>query len=93
MAVPDSLAQRIELFRESAQAFQAPGELFQVDSWLQVMLGQRLQPSGYHLMGRLMKPEQLRRALSDLSGNVARAVNGLPGHQAFLDRYCGILPS
>ncbi len=32
MDVPDSLAQRIELFRESAQAFQAPGELFQVDS-------------------------------------------------------------
>ena len=90
MDIPDSLAHRIALFRESAQAFQAPGELFQVDSWLQVMLGQRLQPSGYHQMGRLMKPEQLSRALSDLSGNVARAVNGLPNHQGFLDRYCGI---
>ena len=90
MAVPDSLAHRIELFRQSAQAFQAPGELFQVDSWLQVMLGQRLQPTGYHQMGRLMKPEQLRGALTDLSGNIARAVGGLPGHQAFLDRYCGI---
>ncbi|CAN5379357.1 tryptophan 7-halogenase [soil metagenome] len=90
MDVPDSLAQRIALFRDSAQAFQAPGELFQVDSWLQVMLGQRLQPSGYHQMGRLMKPAQLRGALSDLGGNVARAVNDLPGHQAFLERYCGI---
>jgi tryptophan halogenase len=90
MDVPDSLAQRIELFRQSAQAFQAPGELFQVDSWLQVMLGQRLTPTGYHQMGRLMKPEQLRGALADLSGNIARAVSGLPGHQAFLDRYCGI---
>jgi tryptophan halogenase len=90
MAVPDSLAQRIELFRQSAQAFQAPGELFQVDSWLQVMLGQRLQPAGYHHMGRLMPPEQLRGALADLSSNIARAVGGLPGHQAFLDRYCGI---
>jgi tryptophan halogenase len=90
MAVPDSLAHRIELFRESAQAFQAPGELFQVDSWLQVMLGQRLAPTGHHHMGRLMPPEQLRGALTDLSGNIARAVSGLPGHQAFLDRYCGI---
>ena len=90
MDIPDSLAHRIELFRGSAQAYQAPGELFQVDSWLQVMLGQRLTPTGYHQMGRLMPPEQLRGALSDLSGNIARAVNGLPGHQAFLDRYCGI---
>jgi len=90
MDVPDSLAHRIELFRESAQAFQAPGELFQVDSWLQVMLGQRLQPTGYHQMGRLMPPEELRGALSGLSANIARAVGGLPGHQAFLERYCGI---
>ncbi|MEJ2816475.1 tryptophan halogenase family protein [Caulobacter sp. CCG-8] len=90
MEVPDSLAHRIELFRESAQAFQAPGELFQVDSWLLVMLGQRLQPTGYHQMGRLMPPEELRGALSGLSANIARAVGGLPGHQAFLERYCGI---
>jgi tryptophan halogenase len=78
MDVPDSLAQRIALFRDSAQAFQAPGELFQVDSWLQVMLGQRLEPAGYHQMGRLMPPEQLRGALADLSGNIARAVGGCP---------------
>jgi tryptophan halogenase len=90
MDVPDSLAQRIALFRDSAQAFQAPGELFQVDSWLQVMLGQRLEPAAYHQMGRLMPPDQLRRALSDLAGNIAGAVGELPGHQAFLDRYCGI---
>jgi tryptophan halogenase len=91
MDIPDSLAQRIDLFRESAQAYQAPGELFQVDSWLQVMLGQRLQPAGHHhQMGRLMPPEQLRGALADLSANIARAVGGLPSHQAFLDRYCGV---
>jgi tryptophan halogenase len=90
MDIPDSLAQRIDLFRESAQAFQAPGELFQVDSWLQVMLGQRLEPAAHHQMGRLMPPEQLRGALADLSANIARAVGGLPSHQAFLDRYCGV---
>jgi tryptophan halogenase len=45
MDIPDSLAHRIDLFRENAQVFQAPGELFQIDSWLQVMLGQRLEPA------------------------------------------------
>jgi tryptophan halogenase len=44
-------------------------------------------------MGRLMPPEQLRAALADLSGNIARAVGGLPQHQAFLDRYCGVAVS
>ena len=46
--IPDSLAERIALFRESAQAYQAPDELFRVDSWVQVMLGQRLEPRGCH---------------------------------------------
>lgn len=87
MAIPDSLTHRIELFREAAHAFQAPGELFQVDSWLQVMLGQRLEPEGHHLMGSLMPAEQLRRALGDLQGNIERAVAGLPRHQDFLDRF------
>jgi tryptophan halogenase len=62
MDIPDSLAQRIALFRQSAQVYQAPGELFQVDSWLQVLLGQRVRPEAYHHMGRLMPPQQLKQA-------------------------------
>ena len=88
MDIPDSLAHRIELFRQSAQVFQAPGELFQVDSWLQVMLGQRLTPQSFHQMGRLMPPQQLKQALEDLKRNIAGAVSRLPQHQAFLDAYC-----
>jgi tryptophan halogenase len=90
MDIPDALAHRIALFCEAAQAYQAPGELFQVDSWLQVMLGQRLEPRGHHHMGRLMPPEQLRQALGDLKSNIARAVDRMPSHQAFVDSYCAM---
>jgi len=88
MDIPDTLAQRIDLFRQSAQVYQAPGELFQVDSWLQVLLGQRVQPEAYHHMGRLMPPQQLEAALQDLKRNIDGMVARLPQHQAFLDRYC-----
>ncbi|HSG33974.1 MAG TPA: tryptophan halogenase family protein [Sphingomonadaceae bacterium] len=88
MEIPPSLAQRIELFRESAHAFQAADELFRIDSWVQVMFGQRLVPVGRHPMGRLMSKEQLGKALSSLSANIDRAVAQLPQHQAFLDSYC-----
>jgi tryptophan halogenase len=88
MDIPDSLVQRIALFRESAQAYQAPGELFQVDSWLQVLLGQRIQPQAHHHMGRLMPSQQLKQALDDLKRNVDGAVARLPQHQTFLDAYC-----
>lgn len=90
MDIPASLKERIDLFRETAQVYHIPGELFLIDSWLQVMLGQRIRPKSHHLMGALMPPEQLAKALSDLKGNIDRAVARLPSHQDFVDRYAGI---
>jgi tryptophan 7-halogenase len=88
MAVPDSLAERIALFVEASQAFQANEELFRVSSWLQVMLGQRLEPHAYHRVARLMPTEQLVEALGDLEARIAHNVDALPLHQHFVDRYC-----
>lgn len=87
MEVPESLAERIRLFRETGQLHQVPGELFRIDSWLQVMLGQRLAPESYHRMGAMMTDAQLKKALSDLAGNIAGAVARMPAHQDFVDHY------
>jgi tryptophan halogenase len=89
MEVPETLAQRIALFRENALAYQASDDLFRVDSWIQCMLGQRLEPEAYHPVARLMPPGRLRKALEDLKGNIAGAVARMPDHQQFLDLYCG----
>ena len=83
--IPASLAERIALFREGANAYQAADELFRTDSWVQVMLGQRLTPRSHHAMGQLMSPERLRTALAGAAEKVRQAVARLPAHQAFLD--------
>ena len=88
MEIPDSLAKRMELFRDNAQAYQAGDELFRIDSWVQVLLGQGLQPRGYHQVARMMPPGQLRQALTDLKSGIAGAVAKMPSHQEFLDHYC-----
>ena len=87
MSIPDSLAERIALFRDSANAYQGDHELFRVASWLQVMLGQRLEPRSHHPLVRLMPPAQLKATLKAMSDSVANAVHALPAHQSFLDRY------
>ena len=86
--VPQTLQDRLALFSEQAQAYQAPDELFRVGSWLQVMLGQNLTPRGHHAMARMAPTDQLAGALTDLKGNIDRAVERLPAHQAFIDGYC-----
>ena len=88
MKIPDSLAQRIALFRDGALAYQAADELFRIDSWVQVMLGQGLVPSSRHAMACLMRPDQLRDALTRMAANIQAAVAKLPRHQAFLDTCC-----
>ncbi|KQS55376.1 tryptophan halogenase [Brevundimonas sp. Leaf363] len=86
--VPQTLKDRLALFGEQAQAYQAPDELFRVGSWMQVMLGQNLTPRAHHAMARMMPTDQLAGALADLKSNIDRAVDRLPTHQAFVDSYC-----
>lgn len=88
MDIPDSLAERIELFRASGSIYPEAEELFRVASWLFVMLGQGIAPENHHHMGALLGDERLSRALESLKGNIGQAVNSMPRHQDFLQKYC-----
>ena len=88
MAIPDSLAHRIRLFRDNAYAFQGDSELFRVDSWTQVMLGQRIQPNAYHPAARLIGEQELVKYLAEFRASVTQTVARLPVHQDFVNQYC-----
>ena len=88
MEIPETLAHRIALFRDSAQAYQADGELFRVDSWTQVMLGQGIFPRSYHHLARTMSDADLSRFLNGLRAAINQAVAKMPPHEEFIDRYC-----
>jgi tryptophan 7-halogenase len=88
MAIPDSLAHRIELFRESAYAFQGDSELFRVDSWTQVMLGQRITPRSYHHAARILSEQDLTKFLADYRTSITQTVARMPVHQDFVNQYC-----
>ncbi|MDP5279686.1 tryptophan 7-halogenase [Sphingomonas sp. DG1-23] len=88
MEIPASLAQRMAVFRAHAHAWQDGGDLFRVDSWVQVLLGQRLAPRSYHRLARMMGAAELRDALQGLKTNIDAAVARLPSQQEFLASYC-----
>jgi tryptophan halogenase len=87
MAIPPSLAERIRLFRDNAMAYQGNDELFRIDSWIMVMLGQGVLPASYHHVAQLMEPAKLQQALTDLKAGIAHQVGKLPDHQHFLQAY------
>ncbi len=88
MDIPESLAERIALFRDSAYVYQAPDDLFRMASWLYVMVGQGITPQNYHYMGALLGDKRLRKALDTLKANIESAVERMPTHAAFLEKYC-----
>jgi tryptophan halogenase len=90
MSVPDTLAHRLELFRENGFVFPDAADVFRVDSWLQVMLGQRLQPKAFHRMASMLDDDRLRVMLETLKANIGAAVEKLPSHKQFLDSYCAV---
>ena len=73
--------------RERAQAWQDQDELFRVDSWVQVMLGQGLTPEAYHPFARMIPEADLKRSLGAMSENIRNASARLPAHQDFLQRF------
>ncbi|WP_287979431.1 tryptophan halogenase family protein [Sphingomonas sp.] len=88
MDVPDSLAERLDLFRASARFFMhGKAELFREESWVQVLLGQGLQ-AAYDPMVDMIPDDQARAFLQDVEEVIADVAQGLPTHEAFIARHC-----
>ena len=88
LPMPDSLEQKIELFRETGRVFRKNEELFVENSWVQVMMGQGIMPESYHPIAAKLRPEELDKFLAMLRDSVAKTVAGLPDHQTYIARYC-----
>ena len=90
MPVPDSLSQQIELFRETGRVFRRNEELFQENSWVQVMMGQRIVPRSYHPIAAKLTDEEVARFLTMIREGIARTVASMPAHPDYVAHYCGV---
>jgi len=93
MDVPDTLRHRLALFRDLAHAFQESHDLFTVDSWVTVMLGQGVTPANFHPAALRVPEDKLRQSLEAARANVARAVERMPRHEEWLRRYAETAPA
>ena len=90
MPVPDSLAHRIDLFRETARVFKAPNELFAENSWIQVMLGQGIEPEQYHPVTNVLTDREMTRFMQGIKSHVDETVAKLPNHQLYVEQYAKV---
>ncbi|MBF7073196.1 tryptophan 7-halogenase [Glaciecola sp. MH2013] len=88
MEVPEALAHKLRLFEETGRVFLDDGDIFRVDSWTQVLLGQGLMPKQYHAIAAEMSDQELSRFMADIKSQVDRAVANLPTHEEFIQQHC-----
>jgi len=88
MDIPEPLQRAIALFKDSGRFVRNAEEMFGLVSWVQVMLGQRIAPAGYHPFADNLSEQELVEFVGHVEQVIASCVNAMPMHQAFIDRHC-----
>ena len=88
MAIPDSLAEKLELYRSGSWLARNRQELFGEDSWLAVLEGQHVKARGYSPLVDSLPTEQLQSVLRDTREVIAQCAGAMPGHEEFIRQHC-----
>ncbi len=85
--LPESLRERIELFRNYGRLMRDENELFSVQSWFHVLIGQAVTTAGYDPFADSLGPNP-QAALDEIREVVASCASTMPAHEAFIERHC-----
>lgn len=86
MPVPDSLQEKMDLFRTTGKVFRDYDDLFTEVAWQQVMIGQGMVPEDYHGIADGLSDGQMADLMQSLKTLIQGTVKQLPPHEAFLSR-------
>ena len=84
MSVPDSLAEKMKLWREAGRVAKYSHGLFFEPSWIAVYIGQGLLPRNWDIRADSIASDALADAVARLRGKISRTVEAMPDHAAFL---------
>ncbi len=88
MDIPQTLQHKLNLFSETGNLMLNDTELFKIDSWTQVAIGQGLVPKQYHQIVDAMSRDELARFLTSIDTHVKQNVAKIPSHKDFIAHYC-----
>ncbi|MGH8217396.1 MAG: tryptophan halogenase family protein [Steroidobacteraceae bacterium] len=90
--LPDSLKERLELFSNYGRIVRDESELFLVQSWLHLLIGQGVQPSGYDPLAETLSAAEAQQALDSIRALLGRCAAVMPLHRDFIAQHCAAPP-
>lgn len=88
MPLPDSLAEKLESFRERGQIDHLPGQFFSHDSWCSILEGMQVRPQKYHPLMDAFDSARLARMLEESARNIRATVMQMPSHGDYIRQHC-----
>ena len=90
--VPEKLQRRLNLFCASGCISRQGSELFEFPAWLQVMIGQNLDPKQWHPAVDQIQKEKLKEFLDAIQKSCEGQAAGMSNHEAFLWQFARMPP-
>jgi len=88
MEIPDTLAEKLELFRRRGRVVKYREGVFLDASWIAVYLGQRVVPEGHDMRADPAPAEPLARAMEQLRAEIRATAMRMPDHIGHIAQYC-----
>lgn len=88
MAVPDSLAGKLDLWRAKGRLFREGRELFGTASWVAVLLGQGIAPEEQEPAANALDPAMIADAMDKMRLSYAAMAEHMPAHADFVAAAC-----
>ena len=88
MPVPESLNDKIRLFKKRGQLEQISGQFFSSDSWCSILEGMKLRPEKYHPLIAGFQPQSLASTLNDNIQHIRETVMQMPQHHDYIQTHC-----
>jgi tryptophan 7-halogenase len=89
MEIPDSLRERIDLYRGTGRIRPRAGELFTDLSWFYIFEGLGVSPASYDPLLDVIDPAKFKEILASMATAVAAAVRPAPTHDSYFMRPAG----
>jgi tryptophan halogenase len=89
---PESLRERVELFKSSAVLRDGVDDMFRAPSWQSIMEGMGVRPDRYQQLVDAAPYSVIQQTLDQSAPILKAQVAGLPSHGEFLARHCPAAP-
>ena len=90
MDIPDTLKQRLDLFKSKGRIFRYQDELFDEDNWIAVLIGQNVMPAMSDPMADTLPEPDLLNHFKNMSALMENAAKSLPDHADYIQRMLSV---